>query len=289
MSGAIGRYPQITPVKGANDAQGVQDRLSLSAVYIRLLFDDTALACGSAFLWRYEGKAYLVSNWHNFTGRNAITKKPISPTGGIPNRVECYFYKDRVSNGKYIDEGQLLCDSWSFPLIDDSGHPLFLEHPLGNYVDVAALPVELHEYVVPFYLNEQNFDYYGSLYPGQDVFIIGYPLGLITNTPFPIWKRGTIASEPYILIDGMNKMLVDTASREGMSGSFVIVQRPSIVAPIPHIDPSIVGPTAEVERAILGIYSGRIGASQLEAQLGVVWPREAIERVLSKGRRAEMV
>lgn len=265
-------------------AKKVQDRLSFAAVYIRLLFGDTFLANGSAFLWRHAGKAYLVSNWHNFSGRDPKDKKPMSATAGVPDRVECCFYKNRVSNGVKV-EG-LIWDTFTFPLWDAESKPVFLEHFLGSEVDVSALPVDLHEHVVPFFLNEQEFDDRISIYPGQDVFIIGYPLGVITGDPLPIWKRGTIASEPYVPIGGLKKLLVDTASRKGMSGSFVIAEHTGIFTPTPGqmTDDSWIGSG----RKILGIYSGRIGPSDFEAQVGIVWHREIIEELLSKERPAEI-
>jgi len=262
---------------------GIQDRLSLTAIYIRLFFGNTFLANGSAFLWRDGGKTYLVSNWHNLMGRDPRDKKPMSETAGIPDRVECYLYKDRVSNGKKI-EG-ITWEAFAFPLVDADGNTKVIEHPLGSFVDIAALPVSLHEHVTPFFLNEQEFDDRISIYPGQDVFVIGYPLGVITGKPLPIWKRGTIASEPYIPIDGVQKMLIDTASRKGMSGSFVIAQHTGIFLPNGEMSgDSWIG----TGRKILGIYSGRLGASDVEAQLGIVWWRHLIDEVIQKGRLVEL-
>lgn len=263
---------------------GIQDRLSLAAVYIRLLFGNTFLANGSAFLWSHEGAAYLVSNWHNLTGRDPRDKTPMSDTAGIPDRVECYLYKDRVSNGKKI-EG-VAWEAFTFPLIDANGNTKVIEHPLGSFVDIAALPIALHEHVASFFLNEQEFDDCISIYPGQDVFIIGYPLGIITDKPLPIWKRGTIASEPYIPIDGVQKMLIDTASRKGMSGSFVIAEHTGFFSPGrgEMSDGSWIG----TGRKILGIYSGRLGPSDIEAQLGIVWRRKLIDEVIQKGKPVEL-
>lgn len=37
---------------------------------------------------------------------------------------------------------------------------------------------------------------------GAEVFVLGFPLGLALQGTLPIWKRGSIASEPLIAIDG---------------------------------------------------------------------------------------
>ena len=53
---------------------------------------------------------------------------------------------------------------------------------------------------------------------GMDVFILGYPFG--SGPPaFPVWKRGSIASEPDLVKTTNGYYLIDTASRPGMSGS----------------------------------------------------------------------
>lgn len=261
--------------------KGIKDKLSFAAVFIRLLYDSTCLATGSAFLWRHSGKLYLVSNWHNFTGRDPITRKPASAHAGTPNKVECSLPRNRLSNGAQA-EGYIW-DQYTFPLIDENNNPLFIEHPMSNHVDIAALVIEPHEYVTPFPLNEQEYEEDIGIYPGQEVFIVGFPLGLIAGqpAPLPIWKRGTIASEPDVPIDGMAKLLIDTATRKGMSGSFVIAQHTGIHSPSGNLaDPnSWIGSG----RKILGIYSGRIGKNDFEAQLGIVWHKHLIEQTIVQG------
>ena len=51
-----------------------------------------------------------------------------------------------------------------------------------------------------------------------DVFVLGYPRGISGGRGFPI----SIATEPKIDLDGVPKLLIDTATREGMSGGPVI-------------------------------------------------------------------
>ena len=128
----------------------------------------------------------------------------------------------------------------------------------------------------PYFLNEYPFDENVELYAGQDVFIIGYPFGPVTGTPLPIWKRGSIASEPRIHIGGLNKVFVDTAGRRGMSGSFVVAQHNGLF--YPQGKPPFFG----VARRLLGIYSGRVSPSEVEAQLGIVWHREEIDKTVEQ-------
>lgn len=65
-----------------------------------------------------------------------------------------------------------------------------------------------------------------------DVFVLGYPKGISGGGEFPIWKRASIATEPDIQLGTLPKMLVDTATREGMLGAPVIaVARRGVLEP----------------------------------------------------------
>jgi hypothetical protein len=66
----------------------------------------------------------------------------------------------------------------------------------------------------------------------QEVFVVGFPFGMIANAPAPIWKRGSIALDPTFDPEGLPKMLVDTATRPGMSGSVVIARHILLAATI---------------------------------------------------------
>jgi hypothetical protein len=110
----------------------------------------------------------------------------------------------------------------------------------------------------------------------MDVFILGYPFG--ADPPgFPVWKRGSVASEPDLTRIGAGYMLVDTASRPGMSGAPVI--RRSWGA---HITETGIFPLSSTHATnLIGIYSGRLYTKEpTDAQIGMVWPVEDIEEVI---------
>ena len=103
---------------------------------------------------------------------------------------------------------------------------------------------------------------------GAEVFVLGYPFG-IGPCGLPIWKRGSIASEPDILSPDQLYIFIDTASRPGMSGSPVI--RRSWGSHSYENGAVATGPGAETK--FVGIYSGRLASSDpLDAQLGLAWP-----------------
>jgi hypothetical protein len=77
-------------------------------------------------------------------------------------------------------------------------------------------------------------------------------------------------------------VLLDTASRPGMSGSPVI--RRSWAAHLyENQGGSVLGKA--IQTRFVGVYSGRIGASGIEAQLGIMWPETFVTEIVSGGVR----
>jgi len=184
-------------------------------IYLTLCRDNTELAIGTGFRYRHGKDLYLVTNWHCFAGRDPNTELPLFQQGTTPNRVGALF----------IQEGEL--PKWSphiFRLSNEDGNPLWYEHPEhGSKIDVGMLPVQVPTGFKPFPINDYRFDDI-RIEVSQDVFIVGFPLGLTGPLFLPVWKRGTIATEPSGNVGGLPKLLVDTATRGGMSGSPVVVR-----------------------------------------------------------------
>jgi hypothetical protein len=153
------------------------------------------------------------------------------------------------------------------------GHPGF-----GGHVDVVALElreladVELHPH------DPWDESTLATLSPSSYVSIIGFPFGIAGGGALPVWVQGAIATEPTVDWDGLPRFLIDSRTRQGQSGSPVILYREagvttdaegkSVVVPGPH------------ERFI-GVYSGRVST---ESDLGFVWKvgvvREIVEAAL---------
>jgi hypothetical protein len=117
---------------------------------------------------------------------------------------------------------------------------------------------------------------------GSDVFVLGYPFG-IGPGGFPIWKRGSIASEPGII--NQHHIFLDTASRPGMSGSPII--RRSWGTHF-YEDGGITTATGSTATKFVGVYSGRLAsADPLDAQLGFAWPAVLLTQIVS-GRKLDI-
>jgi hypothetical protein len=120
----------------------------------------------------------------------------------------------------------------------------------------------------------------------SEVFILGYPLGLTKQGIFPIWKRGSIASEPFFdLMDGPI-ILVDAVTREGMSGSPVLYFGNALATTEGR---DAFGPPSS-QPWLVGVYAGREGVTEEEVHmaLGRVWKRPLLDEIFhSQGQAAQ--
>jgi hypothetical protein len=243
---------------------------------------DTVMATGTGFLYEDEEEIYMITNGHNVTRVNPVTNERITTSMAFTDRIK--FYVRRLITAPELAIGS---EEVYTPLYadEDFKHPLWFVHPKFGYsVDVVAIPIvkkaEVPKGIQLYPINKFELDDNFYLEPSDDVFILGYPFAIDGDKKLPIWKRGSVATEPSIDIDGLPKILVDTASRPGMSGAPVFFQRSGIhgMKNGQLANDTIFGTI----RGFVGIYSGRIAAPDpLDAQLGVVWKRTVIEDILS--------
>lgn len=247
-------------------------------------FDAQKLATGSCFFWGHNDKTYLVTNWHNFSGRNHLTNELLSSNSAIPDRFAFWAFK-KISEPNADGIYEINSEPIEVALYrGDPPTPLWFEHPtLGKRVDVAAIDITsyIQDYEVTT-VNSLESDALIDSKVSQDVFVIGFPFGLMANAPVPIWKRGTVAIDPTFNPDGLPKMLIDTATRVGMSGSVVLARHIVANSRYNKRDGNIsIIPVAYAELdVVIGIYSGRHYPDYDKAQLGIVWKRSTIEETV---------
>lgn len=261
----------------------IEDNRSFVPIRIAATFNDTEIAIGTAFFYALKEKEYLVTNWHNVTGRRPSDHKPISKSAAIPDKLTLWIpFNEKVNERSAVRWKQLALRLYED---EDNLKAKWFEHPEhGNKVDAVAIELgEVHS-TAAITANCSSLDLYDlRLHPGMDIFILGYPRGISGGGKFPIWKRGSIASEPDIDIDNLPLFYVDSATREGMSGSPVYAQVSGFWAPkngkLP--DDGVMGRGEQ----FVGIYSGRILAEDpFLAQLGLVWKEEAIIQIIESAK-----
>ena len=230
------------------------DEYSLAAIPIELIFNSTNLGVGTAFVWAQDNQHFLITNWHNVSGKDPNTGKHVLKSAAEPNKIQAWFnHKGQLGNKI----------AKSIAIRDANDAPLWFVHPAhGNKVDVVALPLETYPDVEMYAINTLSNDNL-LVQIGMDVFVIGFPFG-IGPGGLPIWKRGSIASEPELSPAPFLNLFIDTASRPGMSGSPVV--RRSWGTHMMAGNNIAVGTNTATK--FLGVYSGRIASQDpLDAQL----------------------
>lgn len=233
----------------------------------------------SGFLWELGQELFLITNWHNVCAWDPVNDTALSKKAFTPNCVELI-----VELAHDVGDGRIRRDARQavIDLFDSSGRPTWLEHPtFGHRVDVVAMKIG----VIDAKLNNRPINTYSEFVDfdvmvGDDVFVLGFPLGLDGGPRLPIWKRASVATEPHYDLDQLPRILIDTATRQGMSGAPAIVVRRGFTIPRgKEARDGIFG----VTETFLGVYSGRVGDDALGAQLGVVWKAAAVDEIVRNG------
>lgn len=246
--------------------------LAMTITKLELLFQGQQIGAATGFFLKKNSNWMLVSNWHVLAGRNNVDGQPRHSHGATPD--ECRFYVAGYLGDKM---------AW-FPRVVNLGDAYnksatWLEHPIeGQDVDIAVLPLgSIDVGFAKDLLDPTGYDPNMAVDLGAEVFLPGYPLGLAAAGKMAIWKRASIASS-LEFGEGINRFIyVDTATREGMSGSPCLA-----ISNWRHYS-RVPGTTKlkVVERPLssrlLGIYSGRKNPSDsFEAQIGIVWRENLI-------------
>ena len=242
----------------------IVDVHSLCTVPVETFFDGQSFATATAFVWERRTTVlddrhgfFLITNWHVVSGRNSRNGRHLKTHAGEPNTLKCLFCETGPSMRKV---------SRDIRLRDDLGRPTWLVHPIHrNEVDVVAIELPPPDREVK-YVPANQPENPGEMKVGMDVFVLGYPFGAPPPS-LPVWKRGSIASEPQMVGNNQRYLLVDTASRPGMSGAPVIW--------LTH------GPVIGHNSKFVGVYSGRLHTKdESDAQIGIVWPPQLIEQIV---------
>lgn len=256
------------------------DSYSQATSRLDLFCNGIEIGTATGFFWKHGDRLFLVSNWHVFSGRKPSSGQPINKDGAVPDLITATFRSKDIAGNMWgtieISVNNQDTTNWIQHAqfgqqIDIAAHDLtflFINHKLlGNPCD----PIPMNE------LPSMN-DALISI--GSDVFILGYPDGIESAGVLPIWKRGSVASEFDMPLDGASAFAIDSATRPGMSGAPVIARFEGVV---PKQDGGTAFTTGGSVKKFLGIYSGRYHGESNDAQLGKVWKRSLIEEVVAEG------
>jgi len=237
---------------------------SAQALFIEMYFEDTKLSSGTAFVVNSTKGPILVTNRHNFTGRDQITHKPLSSTAAIPNRLKIH-HNLKGEIGKHVEVFEAI--------VSKDGEPLWVEHPTwkGN-IDVAAFILTTLDKVELYTFNPSPELPFG-LHPSERVSVVGFPFGIRASC-LAVWSTGFIASEHNLNYDDKPLFLIDCKTRKGQSGSPVLLY---LQPGTPRMINGKFMFNNETNVLLLGIYSGRVNS---ESELGMVWKTELISQIV---------
>ena len=269
---------------------------SLPVTRLEPFWHDVPLPKATGFFYKFGQTHALVTNWHVLTGKHAVTEKLTDGDGRFPTRLKCHWTeKDQTRGAARALELEL-------PILND-GKPTWWQHRgfrnqegRSQQVDIGVIylndwmpnyeeqksRIAAFDAAVLVQTDEQGNALHGEYAyakVGAEVFILGFPLGLALQGVLPIWKRGSIASEPLVAVDGkLPIFFVDAATRHGMSGSPVIYFGSELTNPkgVPtRAPPTFPSPW------LLGVYAGRRGSSieEQEMSFGRVWHRRLLDDI----------
>ena len=262
---------------------------SFRVARLEVFAHDTGARLGEAtgFFCQFRARTFLVTNWHVVSGRHFQTRQALHYSRALPGALTVHAYVTRTGHGAGIPSSST---AFRLTLLDNEGRPRWLEHPLfGADIDVIALDIGT---ALPQGTRVCHIDLESELAAQlhlavmDQAFVTGFPLQASTTpNSLPIYKSGTIASEPAVF-DSQPRFYIDGKTKTGMSGSPVMVKRKA--------EQRGEDPRAVIEDLrFVGVYSGRDRQepSEFEAELGIVWPFKEcllpiLESYLAQAQRA---
>ena len=240
----------------------------------------------TAIIVAHENQQFLVTAGHVVTGRHSVTGQPLG-LGGTPRQLSVRLPHSSLWTSHY----------WiSLPLWSADDEPLWLQHPTGPVIDVAAIPIPPEIRFCDKNGVEQPdvFGIEGIILPGlpwqidvplgpisldvtDELKVVGYPFGVTGGAGLAIWTHGHIATELKFDHDGLPMYLIDAPTREGQSGAPVVFFSRSGQFPVSDGIGASLGPNL---LRYMGLYSGRVDE---HLDLGRVFRTSAVLEVLTSG------
>lgn len=238
---------------------------------------------------------FLVTNYHVLTARDP--RNPNMLEQGYPDSPDELVWS-------VLTKPNFVTRSGSLSIGVDTQ---FIEHRRRtDGVDLAALAIAFPDDALIVEHNRLGCDNSIEIQIGMEIFIVGFPYGFGHHNLLPVWKRGTIASEPLLKEDGMSRFFVDVFSHPGMSGApvFSVARRQmvrlrresvqlfsayekgkiSVLDLIARLDVSELQNNGYDGMALrlIGIYSGRLTLPyNKDPNLGIVYSMELLDELFN--------
>ena len=221
------------------------NHLSLSTTPVNLFKGNTLVSQGTGFYYvENQGEKqilFLVTNYHVVTGSAPTEKK--APLG---DNVSFQFHESNEQTGKI--------KTVKYPLFTKTAKPVWLSNNAYPDADLAVIPV-VPELWKNCSISCISADWAQPKMKIRPTTKTQRSAGTHTVTEdaanaLPVWKTGSVASEPDVDFDGKPLFLIDVSAFPGMSGSpvFAIASGIYEMAEGGNMTPGVV-------RQFLGIYA----------------------------------
>lgn len=175
--------------------------------------DDTQfLTSGTGSIIHFKTKYYLVTNFHVFSGKDALTNQKFPDQKDTNTAISVIFQpKDRKS--KFVPI--------VYPIYSPNGTELFKKFIFQNtIIDIAVMPIVLPFNIAKFSFELTDLDTSFSYTDARKLMMFGFPYGKFKNIWQPTELDGNAVtnsqSGPFIYDPFV---FIDTAPIPGMSGS----------------------------------------------------------------------
>ena len=192
--------------------------LTAVVAHVRCFRAGRRVASASGFFYEHARRLYLVTNRH------------------VVVDEEDDHYPDELRLRLHTTQGDLRCNAdHSIALHDQEGRPIWLQHPSqGETIDIVAIPLDEDQITSRFFvkaLRPANHVPQDVTVPiGQDVLVIGYPLGFHdTVHNLPIVRNALMASVYPVPFEGRPLVLIDARLHRGTSGSPVLTKATNVI------------------------------------------------------------
>lgn len=191
------------------------NKISINPIFatvapIRTYNQDNKSHSATGFFYRNDNNLFFVTNRHVIIDEEH---------NHCPEDLE---FRVHIKN-KLITENQWI----KFSLYNDDSTPYWRElHPK---IDIAAIQIRFKGFpenyeIVPFSRNDFLPDDH-ELVPGEELLVLGYPLGFHDNVHnLPVIRGATLASAYPVPFKGQAFFLIDSRLHEGTSGSPIVTK-----------------------------------------------------------------
>jgi S1-C subfamily serine protease len=226
------------------------------------------LGSATGFFYTRNDELFFVTNQH--VVRN-------DAAGIIPDTLRLRLHTDPNDIAMSAD--------YDVPLYNGTQH-LWRIHPKSAVADIAVVKLDKTQVQAKFFVKAWSAQAFlptqYPLHPGEDIFIMGFPLGFHdTKHNLPIFRNAMIASSYGVPFQGLPLFLTDANLHPGTSGSPVVTKPKSAWVDDKGNTNLVTGTTYY----LIGVHSGTVDPKITGGQqigLGAAWYSGLIEEIAAQ-------